>query len=603
MRRSRNQAHAVKLSISWQLGRNFPDKIRQDAAMESIKTVFKERNIYLPLRYYGADDLSVGWEIRSIAENRDLFESLYSTHPLDCVSDINSYYYYLLTRKIFRMGELVHNPDIRFREKKDADLLVKLARNAEYTLSKTTDSAIKYINEQFEDIFLDERYEYDLKYISLDFIIECQKNINCSVFIYLCQNFSRPIIRRFSELRDTFIKYRFLFAVLFPSGDLDLLNSLGLEDTLGVWMREYQSKDSPFRQILDLYIDELRHDVYKICHDVHKVCSEHLPGRSIIFKAQPVVHAVAFFLFKINSKYAKKFVALSYFIDRKLLEYLCNDRDFNNFRIPAGDAELNKWNSIDSYTTKLTDLTHQAVSDGADRRYQSFLEKTPKEQNSNSVGNNFSKKREDYLLRLWNVNAENFLMILNNPERSYDYRKKVMSEINCISEQTCLSDDCLKVDVSMAFSALGIMISWINKPDNKEQLEFICYGASMFLCGLSEKLLRLMYLKTVKSDSSKYGNLKTEKLMLNDLLRESAPMTSLFSTSHKQGLAYFLICCGSAGRNYRNNLAHWETGMYPGLMTPYLTSCLLWLFTDVLNSVYLYFKTDNSSQADSSGEH
>ena len=73
--------------------------------MESINTILEKRNIHLPLRYYGADDLSVGLEIRSIVENRDLFESLYSTYPLDCVSDINSYYYYLLTRKIFRMEE------------------------------------------------------------------------------------------------------------------------------------------------------------------------------------------------------------------------------------------------------------------------------------------------------------------------------------------------------------------------------------------------------------------------------------------------------------------------------------------------------------------
>ena len=71
--------------------------------MESIKTLFEKRNILLSLRHYDPDDLAVNWELSSIAKNRDLFESLYSTHPLDCVSDINSYYYYLLTRKIFNL--------------------------------------------------------------------------------------------------------------------------------------------------------------------------------------------------------------------------------------------------------------------------------------------------------------------------------------------------------------------------------------------------------------------------------------------------------------------------------------------------------------------
>ena len=125
--------------------------------MESIKTVLKERNIYLPLRYYGADDLSVGWEIRSIAENRDLFESLYSRYPLDSVRDLDTYYYYLLTKKIFSMWELVYLSVVKFPERKSADLLAELAHDAEIVLSKTTDSAIEYINEHVEDIFSDEQ--------------------------------------------------------------------------------------------------------------------------------------------------------------------------------------------------------------------------------------------------------------------------------------------------------------------------------------------------------------------------------------------------------------------------------------------------------------
>ena len=229
--------------------------------MESIKTLFEKRNILLSLRHYDPDDFAVNWEFSSIAKNRDLFESLYSTYPLDCVSDTDTYYYYLLTRKIFRMGELVHNPDLLFREQKDADLLVQLARDAEYALSKTTDSAIKYVNEHIKDIFSAEQTDYELKYISVEFITEHQIDINYSAFEYLCRNFSRLIINRFTELRNIFIKYQKLFTILFPSGSLDFVSALGLQDVLVVWKNEYRTKDSPFKQILDHYVDRLCHDI------------------------------------------------------------------------------------------------------------------------------------------------------------------------------------------------------------------------------------------------------------------------------------------------------------------------------------------------------
>ena len=329
--------------------------------MESIKTLFEKRNILLSLRHYDPDDLAVNWELSSIAKNRDLFESLYSTHPLDCVSDINSYYYYLLTRKIFRMGELVHNPDIRFREQKDADLLEKLSDDAEAVIRKTSDSAIIYINEHAEDIFSVEQPNSELKYVSVDLIIECQESINYSVFKYLCQNFSILIIRRFGELRETFLKYQDLFTVLFPSGHLDLKNPFGLQTELGVWRQEYGTKDSPFKSVIDRYVDEL-------CLDVSELLSETQPGERGILRIESVVKAVSLFLQQINSRQENKFWGFVSKFGSWLLQYLSAQRHSPKFWIPAGDEELKNWKTISSCKSKLTDLTHQTVSDAAGTR-------------------------------------------------------------------------------------------------------------------------------------------------------------------------------------------------------------------------------------------
>ena len=558
--------------------------------MESINTILEKRNIHLPLRYYGADDLSVGLEIRSIVENRDLFESLYSTYPLDCVSDINSYYYYLLTRKIFRMGELVHNPDVLFSEQKDADLLAKLSDDAEAVTRKTSDSAIRYINKHAEDIFSDEKHGSELKYISVDLIIECQERINYSVFEYLCQNFRSLIIRRFGELRETFLKYQDLFTELFPSGHLDLKNPFGLQDVLDVWRHEYRT-NSPFSPVLDHHVDEL-------CNDVIETLSEHRkPGDESILQTQPVVKAVSLFLLQINGRQKERFLQFASFADYRLLQYLSAHRHFHKFRVPDRDEGFKRRKFIDPYRCKLTALTHQTGQLTVGRSFESFLEMFSEGQTADSTYD-LSEKCENYLLDLGEFNAVNFLMILNDPAAYEDYIQKVMKEIQFISGSACLSDDSLQGDVSMMFGALCIMVHLMHDCDDGER-EAACYGAAMFLCALTEKLLRLFYLHNPPSNS---GNINPDKLTLNKILRlrDRSPMTSAFRIDHRMGLAYFLITvCNGAGRNFRNKLAHWRTDMSPGLLLPSFTSRLLWLFTDVLNSVYLYYEPVNSSQTDS----
>ena len=68
-------------------------------------------------------------------------------------------------------------------------------------------------------------------------------------------------------------------------------------------------------------------------------------------------------------------------------------------------------------------------------------------------------------------------------------------------------------------------------------------------------------------------------------------LADAFGVDHVRTLAYFLTGTQGIklGRNYRNSLVHWSAGMEPGDMTPILASSMLWMFTDILNSVLIYF--------------
>ena len=79
--------------------------------IEQLRILFTEKDICLPLRHCGADDISVNREIDSIVKNRDFFESLYSDYPLTGVYDRDTFWYYFLTEKISGMSGLCNYLD------------------------------------------------------------------------------------------------------------------------------------------------------------------------------------------------------------------------------------------------------------------------------------------------------------------------------------------------------------------------------------------------------------------------------------------------------------------------------------------------------------
>ena len=74
--------------------------------MDSLKEFLENRKIKISLRYFGAQDLSTGWEAKTIVENQDIFDDLYSRFPLTEILSLDDYYLYLLSLKLASMKEI-----------------------------------------------------------------------------------------------------------------------------------------------------------------------------------------------------------------------------------------------------------------------------------------------------------------------------------------------------------------------------------------------------------------------------------------------------------------------------------------------------------------
>ncbi len=82
---------------------------------------------------------------------------------------------------------------------------------------------------------------------------------------------------------------------------------------------------------------------------------------------------------------------------------------------------------------------------------------------------------------------------------------------------------------------------------------------------------------------------------VRDLLSENNPhMVDVFGKTHIKNLSFFLQQTASTnvGQNIRNRLAHWAN-ISPSLINISFVAKTLWLFTDILNTIFWYFLKDN----------
>ena len=165
-----------------------------------------------------------------------------------------------------------------------------------------------------------------------------------------------------------------------------------------------------------------------------------------------------------------------------------------------------------------------------------------------------------------------------------DYLNLVASAVQLISEQLNVEGEQLQQDVGM-FSALVQLVA-NNLEISNDATRGMCYGASMYTCAFSEKLLRVLYLHLAKDE--RY--IPINKATIGELLVESnTHMADIFGENHVKNLSFFLqrMAPSNVGQNIRNTLAHWAN-VSTEAMTPFFVAKMLWIYTDILNTVFWY---------------
>lgn len=512
-----------------------------------------------------------------ISKNKKFFESLHLKYPSKCIASIDDYLYFIAAWKIYRLKNC-----IKFLDQDKADFLQKLADEAEPVVcSSRMDDALKFTNDNASEICDPNQIGFGMMNAIADFVTRFQDKIKISVFECLCLYWPSLVVSRFDDLHKVFERNTGLFFKLFKSGHVQDIMPLGLANVLEIWSKAH--KNEQYKQKVDSLIDEF-------CEDVESLPLEKSAN---ILETLSFLKTVDSFLKEVKSPKANIFSEKVKKAENLAWEYYQGSGNSINIEIDILVFSIEKWKSESDVRSRMLSLTHRLVSVDDDKVYESFLSEKPVFSHSDDISqigsDEFLNPFHQNNLLVWAfIETEKFYEILGDQKALADYSEMVKTEIKFISDGLESLDSDLESGAAFLFVILND-VSEIARLCSKNN-GVSCYASLTWMCTLIERLLRLLYIHVYQNEQC-----IPDTITLGNLLDvNNTNMTVLLGKAHLLSLGYFLIKTSETkiGLNCRNDLAHWSPRMKLEQMNPYSTSELLWLFTDVLNTVFLYIEKE-----------
>jgi hypothetical protein len=558
--------------------------------MKSIRAILKQRDIYISLHCYELENWSTGLTVKYIVENQDIFGHFFAQYPLTRLDSIDDYFLYLLYLKIASLHIVIPH----LVQEEDKPFFEQLSKQAkEKSAEITIGSVIRFINANYKEVFDKKQTDYtghELREITLDYIQQYSMgSIDKSVLVYLCDYYGYLIIDRFDKFEKSVENNPELFELLYPSGHLKEVDGFRFSETLQIWAHLLEKKGSLLKQKIEARIDTLVQDAM-----------EHEKSVSLgnAMQEEFIYEDIYEFLQRIKSPKAYGFEAVVQRVRALSANAFSETAHTIGREIPIEEI-FQKWKGLEHWEYRLILLTHQNVEENGKKILKSSLDIKPPDKLDVFERARSNIKTDDYFTFTHQLSLSRKVLccacmierIMADIETLQDYCSMLISATAFIEKQMNVAYEHLTED----FQLLINMISLINgsNKSNEKVMQPLCYSAAMYSCALSEKLMRVFYSYLARNDTY----IPASKATLGDMLKlENHYFKEVFGEDHLKSLAFFYIQTSpeKIGSNYRNALAHW-TSISSKDMTPFFVEELLWLLTDVLNTIVLYFDKQQNS--------
>ncbi len=548
--------------------------------MADLLSLFDDNRITISLYDYGKQDLSIGWEVKSIVDNPEIFDDFFEKYPLKGIDSLDDYCLYLLAVKFTKMREYL--PVLAQEEHKER--INRLADQASAAISNIKiGDVIRFINGNAPELMLRKHAVHDLYRVTLDIIAQyCLSGIDKSVLEYMCDNYGYMFIDRYDQFEKCFEKHPDLFSRVFPTGRLENINSFRFANVLGIWGHIINKNSSSLKPIVEKHIDELYIDVEKLADSITV---------DNVMQYEGTIRTFGTFLHRIKSLRAKDFDLHVKKARNVLDEYLHNNGFKFSYEIPVQKI-IDAWKAEDVTIVNLLYLTHKRTERTEGSHFISMLTDLKVETSiADLVSTNiptdefFTFSRQNALSVLSTICTATIIGILRDNQTVEDYLSLMAKAVATIYQHINPEECELWDDIEYWIKMIRL---FANNFDSDEVIvRSMSYIVSMFTLSLMEKMLRSMYF--FETNGKEY--VSQSNATLGSLISESnSYISDVFESEHIKHLSFFLLRNpeSQVGENMRNSLAHWSE-MTPQRLTPFYAAKAIWLFTDVVNTIFLHY--------------
>lgn len=536
-------------------------------------------------KYYEGNDFVTNFEIKQIIDNKEFFERIYQQFPLIQISTIDDYYNYLLSCKIICFETII--PNIVQNEHKE--FLYNLVTNAKDTVSKIKNGDIfKLINTSYQSLLKHsfEAYGVSVDDATIDLITKYRSGISLEVKKYICQNLGNTVILRYDDFECILKDNPELFDDLFPQYSLEYIQKYSFKETLNVIAHIYNKPESPHYCKVNALIKALSNDI--------ETLSKSLSVDNVMQYDQTIRRYIAF-LRKIKHIDANRFEKTQRDLDKLLSESIAKNGHTFSMEIPINEIKAMLTSKQPIYI-RILSITH--TLDKVSLTWRSNLDKPPERKNplmdmisTNTPTNDyFTFSHQRLLENTITVGTMTICSIFTDESIINEYLNGYYDLVGLIATKTHYDVDELLSDFELLAQMIG-NIFYSSKDADSLFVHSLCYGAAVFICAFSEKILRLCYFEDMKDSIYIPLNKATIGTLLADSNSTMVKILGEYQTKH---LNYFFgqDKDGIVGMSYRNRLAHWSE-ITENYLTPQFICQLFYLFTCIINSVSLYYNKRN----------
>lgn len=549
--------------------------------------------IKVGIRYYGLEDLSTGISVKYLLDGKEIILNSYNNQNILTIDD---YINYVFLDYIMKFEEVVSY--VKEEKREEFNSFIKECEKfyKKYTIEKI----IKYVKKDYKIIYnysddKDTCLDLDLKDYTSEFIATHFNCFNEEVMVYVINNATYNVIDCFEKWQKYFVKNPENLKILFSEKNINKVFFMRVQEITNII--ESLHVNDKFTETLSVAMDIIYNILEKEYFDPKE--------DQKIWQSYFMLNDCLPFYRRMASPYAYK-------LEKELekQEVIFNNNLAKNGVTQTIEFDLKPFKDFFEDNTKpweirIVFLTHSKDKNG---NLVSFLEHGAK-CNAKGISDEICKKNpgtNEYFtnwrlrnlsLYLFEIKAR-FMTLMRTKSNISEYLSDIYGELKYICENinTTMEIENLNDDMEMLSQFLtDLFVNYI-KDEKKFQLSIknTIYGSAMFICGLIEKVLRIIY----KNSMQQISYIPDSSITLGNLLIENDKNTTIIldilGVEQIKCLRYYLHKVdfyNAVGQNIRNDLAHINGRTMKNLNYDLILE-LLSYFTSVLNSCVLHYQNN-----------